>query len=96
MGVWVEVAPGRQRLVQDEPQGVARSSDRHTIGGIVVKNYEHLALQFPRYVPKEHGPKSPYPHLVETRPGSGRYIGAFKSRREVDEYSAKHGVEWDK
>lgn len=59
-----------------------------------VKKYEHISRQMPQWIPKTPDEKPPYPHVVETRPGSGRYHAAFESRREIEEFSARTGGKW--
>jgi hypothetical protein len=64
--------------------GVAYEPDGSTIGGVVVKNYEHVAHSLPRWNPEDHpGEPCPYPHLKGNK-------AAFQSRREVESFQAKY------
>lgn len=60
----------------------------------IVKNYEHVAHVLPRWKPTSPGEKCPYPHVVPANGGKS-FIGAFKSRREVNEYAAQNGLSWE-
>lgn len=77
-------------------QGVVYVERSDTIGGgVIVKNYAHIAHVLPRHTPQFKGDTGPFPHAIPS-PGGKTVIGAFQNKREVQEFEARTGHRWDR
>lgn len=87
---------GEDGILRDD-QGIAYEDSFPTIGGaeIMAKDYEHVAHSLPQWKPSDHPPGTPcpYPNVVPVKNAKGHFKPAFASRREVNEFEARH-PEW--